>query len=58
MTRSEYELLQGKLRRKLNEAKPREMTGKRGEGYEAGIRAAMSILKQEYTYKLNDKKGD
>lgn len=44
MTRTEYERLQEKLRRKLKEARPAEMTGKRGEGYDSGIKAAMSIL--------------
>lgn len=46
MKRYEYEYLQERLRRKLNEAKPVGMTGKRGEGFEAGIRAAMSIIKE------------
>lgn len=46
MTRYEYEYLQERLRRKLKETKPVCMNGKRGEGYEAGIRAAMSIIKE------------
>lgn len=46
MTQMEYEIIQDRLRRKLSTAKPREMTGKRKEGYEAGIRAAMSIIKE------------
>lgn len=44
MTPQEYERLQESLRRKLYEAKPPEMTGRRGEGYAAGIKAAMSII--------------
>lgn len=46
MNRNEYEYLQERLRRKLNEARPIGMTGKRGEGYDAGIRAAMSIIRE------------
>lgn len=48
MTTLEYERIQERLRRKLNERKPIEMTGKRGEGYDAGIRSAMSIIKEIY----------
>lgn len=45
MTRQEYDSLQFQLSRKLTTAMPREMTGKRKEGYEAGILAAKSIIK-------------
>lgn len=54
MTHTEYEYLQIRLRRKLDDRKPAGMTGKRGEGYETGIRAAMSIVKEIYTTRKGD----
>lgn len=47
MTAQEYENIQYRLTCKLNGLLPREMkTGRRREGYEAGIRAAKSIIKE------------
>lgn len=48
MTEAEYNNIQERLRLKLKERKPTDMTGKRGEGYEVGIKAAMSIIKECY----------
>lgn len=46
MTRQEYENIQERLRRKLYEFHPRGLSGKRLEGYQEGIRSAMSIIKE------------
>lgn len=48
MTKEEYGYIQCRLRRKLSDRKPFGMTGRRGEGYEAGIKAAMSIINEIY----------
>lgn len=50
MTDAEYNNIQERLRLKLKERKPTDMTGKRGEGYEAGILSAMSIIKECYKH--------
>lgn len=48
MKRSEYEYIQKRFRDKLDKKKPWNMTGNRGEGYEAGIKAAMSIVHEVF----------
>lgn len=48
MTKSEYDYIQDRLRAKLSERRPIGLSGKRGEGYEIGIRAAKSIIKEIY----------
>ena len=53
MTPSEYEHLQDRLRKKLKYCNG--LTGKRGEGFEEGILAAMSILN---SIKPNNQVGD
>lgn len=45
MTASEYEYLQERFRQKLTN---NSFTGNKREAYKAGIRAAMSILSDEY----------
>ena len=51
MTSYEYEYLQERLRRKLDGRRPYGLSGKRAEGYEAGIKAAMSIIKEIHGFK-------
>lgn len=51
MNKSEYEELQNRLRKKLEYCNG--LTGKRKEGFEEGIRAAMSIL---HSFKPGDEK--
>lgn len=51
MNKSEYEELQNRLRKKLERCNG--LTGKRKEGFEEGIRAAMSIL---HSFKPGDEK--
>lgn len=49
MTEQEkYEYIQDSLRKKIKDAPRRGFSGKRGEGYEAGILAAMSKIKEVY----------
>ena len=55
MTEMEYQILQDRFRAKLDVRNP--YRGDRyEEAYRDGIRAAMSILKQEYTYHLKEDK--
>ena len=48
MTKEEYERIQARLSRKLRDpqARPWGLSGNRKEGYEMGINAAKSILKE------------
>lgn len=46
MTSAEYEELQDRLKKKLNYCNG--LTGKRKEGFEEGIKTAMSILHSVY----------